>query len=36
MEDSIGVMDSGKRKITENKMGLTELMKSDWSDKKNQ
>lgn len=36
MEESIGVTDPGVRKITENKIGPTELMKSNWNHKKNE
>lgn len=36
MEDFTGVTDAGRRKITENKMGPTELMKSNWNHKKNE
>lgn len=36
MEDFTGVVDPGRRKITENGMGPTELMKSNWNDKENQ
>lgn len=35
MEDFIGVVDLGRRKIIENGMGFIELMKSNWNDKEN-
>lgn len=36
MEDFIGMVDSGERKITDSGMGSIELMKSNWNYKEKQ